>query len=84
MTLNIKKSESDWLVCECGNEPHIDGFYPCLKNGIPVEPVIGGLWKGNLYVCGKCYTVYDADTFDEIGVASLEAIVILESGCFLR
>ena len=39
--------------CECGNETHTDGFYPCLPNGAEVEPSIGSDWDGD-YVCGRC------------------------------
>lgn len=69
MPLNLKESCVDWLVCSCGNEPHKDGFYSCLNTGEYVEPTINGSWQGNLYVCVRCFAIYDIDTFDEIGTA---------------
>lgn len=47
----------DDIECECGNTPHSNGFYPCLPDGTEVEPVIGGDWDGESYVCGRCGTV---------------------------
>jgi hypothetical protein len=73
MALNLKKTMADWLVCQCGNEPHKDGFYACAIDGRPVDPVIGSEWKGNIYVCSRCYAIYDIDLLEQIGDASLEA-----------
>lgn len=87
MPLNLKETTSDWLVCQCGNQPHFDGFFPCTATGFPVEPVgfnRDGLWEGELYVCGKCYSIYNIDTFDETGVACSEAIEMLNEGWTLE
>ncbi len=67
MTLDYVKSNKHWLVCLCGNEPHIDGFYPCMPDGRMVEPDINGEWDGHLYVCAKCGGIYDAESFEQKG-----------------
>ena len=73
MPLDIKNSTVDWLVCQCGNSPSREGFYTCTKDGAFADPRIGGPWDGRLYVCTYCYAIYDIDTFDEVGIASLDA-----------
>lgn len=83
MPLNLKQTTYDWFVCSCGNEPHLHGFYPCLTNGTPVEPVLDGAWDGVLYVCAKCYAIYDQDTFDQVGEANPIARQLLDEGVFL-
>lgn len=80
MPLNLKETSYDWFVCQCGNEPYLDGFFPCLTDGTPVEPVIDGNWDGVLYVCAKCYAIYDQDTFDQVGEASQFARQALIAG----
>ena len=77
MPLNLKETTADWLVCQCGNEPHKDGFFTCLKDGTPVEPVLDGLWEGSLYVCASCYSIYDVDVFEETGKAVERAVKML-------
>lgn len=42
----------EW-VCECGNESHTDGFYPCDKNGRICEPDLDSDWDGT-YICDRC------------------------------
>lgn len=73
MPLDVKQSTIDWLVCQCGNDPSRDGFYTCTKDGAFADPRINGPWGGSLYVCVGCYSIYDIDTFDEIGMASAAA-----------
>lgn len=73
MPLDYVRSVADWLVCKCGNEPHLDGFYPCLEDGTPVEPT-PQLWKKNIYICARCFSVYDIDTFDQLGVGTGEGL----------
>lgn len=80
MPLNLKETSYDWLVCQCGNQPHINGFFPCLTDGTPVEPVINGDWTDSLYVCAKCYAIYDIDTLDQLGEASQSARELLNAG----
>jgi hypothetical protein len=84
MPLNLKETTIDWLVCQCGNEPHLDGFYTCLSDGRPAEPVLDGLWQGHLYICAKCYSIYDIDTLDEVGKGNESAVRMLTSGEFLE
>ena len=45
-------TNEDWL-CDCGNQSHIDGFFPCDSNGTEVEPTVDSDWDG-LYVCARC------------------------------
>lgn len=44
------------FVCECGNEPHKDGFFPCDADGLEMEPTIKSSWDG-LYLCARCGAV---------------------------
>jgi hypothetical protein len=69
MALDLRRTSSDWLVCTCGNQPHIDGFYPCLPDGTIIEPDIDGEWNGLLYVCQGCNAIYDIDTYEQVGTA---------------
>lgn len=73
MPLNLKETDVDWFVCQCGNNPSRDGFYTCHKNGDFAEPSIDGPWDGKSYVCTSCFAIYDIDTFDQVGIASLES-----------
>lgn len=52
------------LICvpECGNDPTMSGFDPCLEDGTPVEPTVEGPWKGRLYVCLDCGRIIDQYT----------------------
>jgi hypothetical protein len=67
MPLDLKKSQVDWLVCQCGNEPDAEGFYTCLPNGELVEPTLGGAWGGSLYLCERCGAIYDIDIMEQVG-----------------
>ena len=80
MPLNLKETTYDWLVCQCGNTPNLDGFYTCLEDGTPVEPDVNGPWDGNLYVCGGCFSIYDIVTFEQVGIASDIAIQMFNVG----
>ena len=74
MTLNLDRTVADWLVCECGNEPDIDGFYACLLSGEMVEPVANGSWDGHSYLCYRCGCIYDIATLDQTGEATTEVM----------
>lgn len=65
MSLNLKESTSDWLVCNCGNTPHSDGFDTCLDDGTIVYP-FPDEWDGVHYVCLRCKAVYNVDTMEEV------------------
>ncbi len=65
MNLNLKETTSDWFVCGCGNNPHLDGFETCLKDGKIVEPTPKE-WDGVHYICNRCATVYNSDTFENV------------------
>ena len=80
MPLNLKETTYDWLVCQCGNDPNLDGFYTCLEDGRPVEPNTDGPWGGDLYVCGGCFSIYDITTFEQAGMASDIAIQMFNVG----
>lgn len=58
----IPQMDGDWAVCLCGNEPHMDGFYPCLPDGTEVEPDADGPWDGKLYRCAKCERIINQYT----------------------
>lgn len=73
MALDLKQSSTHWLVCECGNSPSSDGFYPCLADGSTCEPDINGPWDGHLYRCESCNSIYDAETLEEVAKASRES-----------
>ena len=62
------------IICICGNEPYINGFYPCLDNGLVVEPIIGGEWNEKLYYCEQCHRIIDDTTGDVVGVASNKVV----------
>ena len=74
MTLNLDRTVADWLVCGCGNEPDIDGFYACLPSGEMVEPVANGSWDSRSYLCYRCGCVYDITTLDQTGEATTEVM----------
>lgn len=74
MTLNLERTANSWLVCECGNEPDIDGFYTCRPNGEMVSPEATGPWDGRSYLCYRCGDVYDITTLEQIGEASEEVM----------
>jgi hypothetical protein len=65
MALNAKESSFDWLVCDCGNNPHSDGFDTCLKDGTIVYPTPDE-WDGVHYICYRCNKVYNVDTMEEV------------------
>jgi hypothetical protein len=70
------KLDHDFIICICGNEPYINGFYPCLDNGLVVEPIVGGEWNEQLYYCEQCHRIIDTTTGDVAGVAGNEIIKI--------
>lgn len=74
MTLNLERTAADWLVCECGNEPDIDGFYTCLPSGQMVAPDATGVWDGHSYLCYRCGAVYDITTLEQTGEATVETM----------
>jgi hypothetical protein len=56
----------DWIVCLCGNEPHIEGFYPCLPTGKVIEP--DHQWD-EFYYCERCHRIIDATSGTVTGQA---------------
>lgn len=60
---HMKAPNEDFYECVCGNNPHMDGLYPCDGTGHLVEP--GPEWKG-LYVCDSCGRIADANTYDPV------------------
>jgi hypothetical protein len=63
---------ADWTVCLCGNEPHIEGFYPCLPTGEVVEP--DHQWVQTLYYCERCHRIIDMITGTVSGQADDEIV----------
>lgn len=56
----------DWVKCVCGNEPHLDGFYPCIENdvyAVEVEPTVDGPWDGIKSLCATCGRIFEQETF---------------------
>lgn len=47
--------------CRCGNQPHTDGFYPCLPTGEYVEPTKESWPNGDLYRCARCDAIVRFD-----------------------
>ena len=62
--------DENWLICNCGNEPHMDGFFSCLEDGAITSPEIGGNWGELLYVCIRCGRIINAYSRQVMGVAS--------------
>ena len=56
-------AEDDWR-CACGNQSHLDGFYPSLEDGTTVEPNVGGPWNEKLVVCATCGRIMDQTTWN--------------------
>jgi len=69
--MSIIQREGDWMLCECGNEPHTDGFFTCDETGKIVEPTLTE-WTTNLYVCVRCGHYFDYDTFTTVGITDDE------------
>lgn len=66
----VQLPSEDWIICLCGNEPHMDGFEPCLEDGTETEPDIQSVWRG-LYVCVRCARIINIqDGGSVIGTAS--------------
>jgi hypothetical protein len=53
--------------CECGNQPHTDGFQPCLATGRLVEPTIADWTDGELYRCMRCDRIIEWDSASDRG-----------------
>ena len=51
-TTHYHTTSDEWL-CDCGNQAHTDGFFPCDSNGAEMEPTVNSEWNG-LYVCARC------------------------------
>jgi hypothetical protein len=51
--------DSNAWICQCGNMPESDGFYPCHRDGSEVEP--DRSWSG-FYVCNRCRRIIDGQT----------------------
>ena len=60
--------DDDAWVCQCGNMPHTDGFFPCDSSGNEVEPESGN-WT-DLYVCARCGRIIQYDTLEIVGQKS--------------
>lgn len=72
MTLDYENTMADWLVCECGNQPDLDGFYACRPSGEICEPDID--WDGYSYLCFRCNRIYDIEEMHQVGTAHPSAI----------
>ncbi len=56
----------DW-TCQCGNQTHTDGFYPCLKSGQFVKPIKQDWTDGYLYRCRRCDSIIEYDENEDVG-----------------
>ena len=68
-TSSTPKFTDDDFVCSCGNTTFMDGFYPCLRDGTVVEPVVAGDWDGVSYKCIACKFIHKNPYFNENGDA---------------
>jgi hypothetical protein len=57
---NVLTEGGDW-VCPCGNEPHMDGFFP-YHDGAEVEPDADGPWDGVHYFCAACFRIINQNS----------------------
>jgi hypothetical protein len=57
--------DKDAWICICGNQPTLQGFYSCNKEGVPVEP--DERWTTNWYVCDRCGRIIDQATLAVVG-----------------
>jgi len=55
--IEIVNTQEGELVCGCGNNTLLDGFFPCDEKGNEIEPTINSNWNG-LYVCAKCGQIH--------------------------
>jgi len=64
MKITYEAGASEAWVCQCGNSPTSDGFFPCDEMGQEMEPVAG--WR-DLYVCNRCGAIIAQVTLEVIG-----------------
>jgi hypothetical protein len=50
---NEIRYDGDFLVCECGNDVHKEGFATTDTGGVEVQPEVGK-WDGKTYRCHQC------------------------------
>lgn len=60
------EAEDAWL-CICGNQSHLDGFWPCTADGTEVEPTVDGPWDEKLVLCRRCGRIMDQSTYSGPG-----------------
>ena len=65
--ITIEEGSVDVWICLCGNQSHLDGFWPCDANGNGVSPDIDGPWDGSSHVCGSCGRIFTTPTMEVIG-----------------
>lgn len=61
----VKEDHGDW-TCICGNQPHLEGFFPCNREGEEIDPSDEAGWEG-LYVCDRCGRMIDSETRKIVG-----------------
>jgi len=64
--ISCEENYEDAWICNCGNTPDADGFYPCNEEGIEVDPTEKE-WNGENYACNKCGRIIDQTTLEVIG-----------------
>jgi len=76
MTLDLKNSTCDWLVCDCGNTPNNHGYYSCTPFGKIVSPsMTGDKWDSVHVLCMGCNAIYNQDTMEQVGSATHPAVL---------
>ena len=63
---SISEASPDSWLCTCGNEPTMEGFFPCDETGRPVEPTYKE-WTTGWYVCDSCGRIIDQETLHVVG-----------------
>ena len=58
-------NENGGLVCECGNEDYLEGFFTCDSEGNEVEPTEAD-WPVPLYKCDRCGAIINIDELPKI------------------
>jgi hypothetical protein len=60
--------DGDWLECACGNDPSMDGFWPCTPAGARHNDQLDG-WDQVHYWCASCGRIINQHTLEVTGYA---------------
>ena len=59
--VTVHPAGTEWLTCDCGNDPRSDGFDTVDADGSVIEPNVWGTWDG-LYRCDRCGRFHRIET----------------------